>query len=79
MFGGELQFLARLLIYLVIGIATIVSAKNVMSGLGMTMATIGEGRATKGAYVAGNTSYEPRTTTAATAGTASHPDSPRGH
>lgn len=44
MFGGELPFLARLLIYLVIGIATIVSGKTVMSGLGLTTAQIGEAR-----------------------------------
>lgn len=42
MFGGELPFLARLLIYLVIGIATIVSGKTVMSGLGLTAAQIGK-------------------------------------
>lgn len=65
MFGGELHFLARLLIFLVIGIATIVSAKNVMSGLGMNAATIGEPPVTK-THVAG------------TAGTTeAHPDSPR--
>jgi type IV secretory pathway VirB2 component (pilin) len=44
MFGGELPFLARLLIYLVIGIATIVGGKNVMSGLGLTAAQIGEAK-----------------------------------
>jgi type IV secretion system protein TrbC len=54
MFGGELHFLARLLIYLVIGIATIVSAKNVMSGLGMATATINES-----AYGAGDTGGTP--------------------
>lgn len=54
MFGGELHFLARLLIYLVIGIATIISSKNVLSGLGMNTATIGEvSSPTTGAHVAG--------------------------